>query len=134
MNLCKQWHWVIGLYQFNISVQKYYTFSNRPSDTLEFSQYKIKKTISISDNYQTCVLIYLEVVVHPAPAITFRSIGGIIDLVFFNGDAPSGSPTYPLRIVQQYWSLINGGRPVQQPPYWALGFHLVFQLRPPFCA
>ena len=73
----------------------------------------------------TLFFTYTEVVVHPGPAITFRSTGGIIDIVIFNGDAPSGSPTYPQRIVQQYWSLINGGRPVQQPPYWALGFHLV---------
>ena len=61
--------------------------------------------------------------VHPAPAITFRSIGGIIDLILFTGDT-GDAVTYPHRIVQQYLGIAHAGRPIQMPPYWALGFHL----------
>ncbi|GBN16359.1 Maltase-glucoamylase, intestinal [Araneus ventricosus] len=50
----------------------------------------------------------------PAPAITFRSIGGIIDIFFFVGKDPEDT-------VKLYTSLV--GKPVM-PPYWALGFQL----------
>ena len=50
-------------------------------------------------------------------------MGGIIDLVFYMGDNDKdGGP--PMRIIQQHWSLVNGGMPPQMPPYWSLGFHL----------
>ncbi|GFT19737.1 maltase-glucoamylase, intestinal, partial [Trichonephila clavipes] len=50
----------------------------------------------------------------PTPGITFRTIGGIIDLFFFVG-------TDPESVVKLYTSLV--GR-TQMPPYWALGFQL----------
>ncbi|CAL1275534.1 unnamed protein product [Larinioides sclopetarius] len=56
----------------------------------------------------------MDVTLLPDPAITFRSIGGIIDLVFFVGKNPEDT-------VKLYTSFI--GKPAM-PPYWALGFQL----------
>ncbi|XP_067668991.1 sucrase-isomaltase, intestinal-like [Haliotis asinina] len=50
----------------------------------------------------------------PHPAITFRTIGGVLDFYIFLGSSPGEA-------VQQYTAAI--GRPVM-PPYWTLGFHL----------
>lgn len=48
------------------------------------------------------------------PALTFRAIGGVLDLFLMAGPQPES-------VVAQYTSLIH--RPVM-PPYWALGFQL----------
>ncbi|XP_049750058.1 maltase-glucoamylase [Elephas maximus indicus] len=56
----------------------------------------------------------MDVVVQPAPAVTYRVIGGILDFYVFLGNTPE-------QVVQEYLELI--GRPVL-PTYWALGFHL----------
>ncbi|KAM7121734.1 maltase-glucoamylase isoform 1-T3 [Molossus nigricans] len=56
----------------------------------------------------------MEVVLQPTPAITYRTIGGILDFYVFLGNTPE-------QVVQEYLELI--GRPVL-PAYWALGFHL----------
>ncbi|KAJ8368022.1 hypothetical protein SKAU_G00080500 [Synaphobranchus kaupii] len=56
----------------------------------------------------------MEVTIQPAPAVTYRTIGGVLDFYILLGDTPEG-------VVQEYLELI--GRPVI-PPYWALGFQL----------
>ena len=55
-----------------------------------------------------------DVDMQPLPALTFRTIGGIIDMTIFIGSKPDD-------VIQQYTSVI--GNPTM-PPYWALGFHL----------
>ncbi|KAL1129226.1 hypothetical protein AAG570_013755 [Ranatra chinensis] len=56
-----------------------------------------------------------DIILQPGPAITFRTIGGILAFVIFMG------PT-PIDVVKQYTSVVNQRAPI--PPYWALGFHL----------
>lgn len=59
-------------------------------------------------------LYMIDAVIQPSPAITFRTIGGILDIYIFLGPTPSD-------VVQQYLDVI--GHPFL-PPYWGLGFHL----------
>uniref|UniRef100_A0A8C9WLM6 Alpha glucosidase 2 n=1 Tax=Scleropages formosus TaxID=113540 RepID=A0A8C9WLM6_SCLFO len=56
----------------------------------------------------------MDVVLQPAPAITWRTIGGILDIYIFLGPDPSS-------VIQQYLQVV--GSPAM-PPYWALGYHL----------
>ncbi|XP_077518779.1 lysosomal alpha-glucosidase-like [Amblyomma americanum] len=57
---------------------------------------------------------YIEVLLQPTPAATFRALGGILDLFVFVGPLPA-------QVVQQYQRVV--GFPAM-PPYWSLGFHL----------
>ncbi|KAM6442830.1 sucrase-isomaltase, intestinal [Liasis olivaceus] len=56
----------------------------------------------------------MEVKFQPTPALTYRTIGGILDFYMVLGPTPE-------QVVQEYTALI--GRPVL-PPYWGLGFQL----------
>lgn len=56
----------------------------------------------------------MDVLLQPAPALTWRTIGGIVDLYVFLGPTPG-------EVIQQYTEVI--GRSFM-PPYWSLGFHL----------
>ncbi|XP_067276076.1 sucrase-isomaltase, intestinal [Pseudorasbora parva] len=56
----------------------------------------------------------MEVTIQPAPAVTFRTIGGILDFYILVGDTPEA-------VVDEFTKLI--GRPFI-PPYWSLGFQL----------
>uniref|UniRef100_A0A8D0G2F7 P-type domain-containing protein n=1 Tax=Sphenodon punctatus TaxID=8508 RepID=A0A8D0G2F7_SPHPU len=56
----------------------------------------------------------MEVALQPAPALTWRTIGGILDFYIFLGPDPN-------LVVQQYQQVI--GFPAM-PPFWGLGFHL----------
>ncbi|XP_063961375.1 lysosomal alpha-glucosidase-like isoform X2 [Lytechinus pictus] len=56
----------------------------------------------------------MDAILQPAPAITYRTIGGILDFYFFLGPDP-------IDVVRQYQEVI--GMPFM-PPMWALGFHL----------
>lgn len=56
----------------------------------------------------------IDIIFQPAPAMTLRAIGGILDLFVFLGPTPEN-------VVQQYTSVV--GRSFM-PPYWSLGFHI----------
>lgn len=56
----------------------------------------------------------MDVTLQPTPALTYRTIGGILDFYMFLGPTPEVA-------TRQYHEVI--GRPVM-PPYWALGFQL----------
>ncbi|XP_067859036.1 lysosomal alpha-glucosidase [Heptranchias perlo] len=56
----------------------------------------------------------MDVVLQPAPALTWRTIGGILDFYIFMGPDPNS-------VIQQYLEVI--GFPAMVPA-WGLGFHL----------
>ncbi|XP_054662763.1 maltase-glucoamylase-like isoform X2 [Grus americana] len=56
----------------------------------------------------------MEFALQPAPAATYRTIGGILDFYVFLGDTPE-------QVVQEYVKLV--GLPAL-PSYWSLGFQL----------
>uniref|UniRef100_A0A8C4JJE3 alpha-glucosidase n=1 Tax=Dromaius novaehollandiae TaxID=8790 RepID=A0A8C4JJE3_DRONO len=56
----------------------------------------------------------MEFALQPAPAVTYRTIGGILDFYVFLGDTPE-------QVVQEYLNLV--GLPTL-PSYWTLGFQL----------
>ncbi|XP_054716121.1 lysosomal alpha-glucosidase-like [Uloborus diversus] len=56
----------------------------------------------------------MDALLQPTPAITLRSIGGILDLFIMLGPTPTD-------VVKQYTSIV--GRTFM-PPYWSLGFHI----------
>ncbi|XP_072111509.1 sucrase-isomaltase, intestinal [Mobula birostris] len=56
----------------------------------------------------------MDVTLQPDPALTYRTVGGILDFYMFLGSNPE-------EVVQHYTSFI--GRPFL-PPYWSLGFQL----------
>ncbi|KAI6063234.1 Maltase-glucoamylase, intestinal-like protein [Aix galericulata] len=56
----------------------------------------------------------MEFAVQPAPAVTYRTIGGILDFYILLGNTPE-------QVVQEYLQLV--GLPLL-PSYWSLGFQL----------
>ncbi|XP_051482229.1 sucrase-isomaltase, intestinal [Apus apus] len=56
----------------------------------------------------------MEFAVQPAPAVTYRTIGGILDFYIFLGNTPE-------EVVQEYLKFV--GLPLL-PSYWSLGFQL----------
>uniref|UniRef100_A0AAX7U2L5 P-type domain-containing protein n=1 Tax=Astatotilapia calliptera TaxID=8154 RepID=A0AAX7U2L5_ASTCA len=56
----------------------------------------------------------MDVALQPTPALTWRTIGGILDFYIFLGPDPGS-------VVQQYVDVV--GYPAM-PVYWALGYHL----------
>ncbi|KAL1484630.1 hypothetical protein MTO96_032480 [Rhipicephalus appendiculatus] len=62
-----------------------------------------------------------EVLGHATPALTFRSLGGQVDVFVFGGPSPAD-------VVRQYLDVV--GRPAM-PPFWALGLHASLPRLPP---
>lgn len=60
------------------------------------------------------ICLFTDIVIQPAPAISYRTIGGVLDFFFFVGPDPAD-------VISQYLSVI--GRPFLIPQY-ALGFQL----------
>uniref|UniRef100_A0A3Q3IAX0 P-type domain-containing protein n=1 Tax=Monopterus albus TaxID=43700 RepID=A0A3Q3IAX0_MONAL len=59
-------------------------------------------------------LLTVYVILQPAPALTWRTVGGILDFYIFLGPDPGS-------VIEQYVEVI--GFP-SMPIYWALGYHL----------
>ncbi len=57
----------------------------------------------------------MDVILQPTPALTYRTIGGVIDAYVFIG------PAGPDSVIAAYTGII--GKP-RMPVYWSLGFHL----------
>lgn len=55
----------------------------------------------------------MDIVLQPLPALTYRVIGGVLDLYVFLGPTPND-------VVRQYTEVV--GKPFL-PPYWSLGYH-----------
>lgn len=55
-----------------------------------------------------------DIILQPTPAVTYRTIGGVLDFYIYLGPTPQ-------EVVAQHIELV--GRP-QMPPLWGLGFHL----------
>ncbi len=58
-----------------------------------------------------------EYALGPGPVLTYRTIGGSLDMMFFPGPTPE-------EVIKQYHDVVgyNGG--LMLPAYWALGFQL----------
>ncbi|XP_063819300.1 lysosomal alpha-glucosidase-like [Pseudophryne corroboree] len=56
----------------------------------------------------------MDIILQPAPALTWRTTGGILNFYVFMGPNPKA-------VIKQYQDVI--GLPFM-PPYWGLGFHL----------
>lgn len=56
----------------------------------------------------------MDVTLQPAPAVTYKTIGGILDFYIMVGNTPE-------EVVSEYLELV--GKPAM-PAYWSLGFHL----------
>eukprot|EP00794_Sanderia_malayensis_P012061 gene12061-13304_t len=56
----------------------------------------------------------MDIILQPNPAITYRTIGGVLDFYFFMGPTPND-------VIEQYTNVIGTS---VVPPYWSLGFHL----------
>lgn len=57
---------------------------------------------------------YVDILLQPTPAATFRALGGVLDFFVFVGPTPAS-------VIRQYQRVV--GFPAM-PPYWGLGFHL----------
>lgn len=56
----------------------------------------------------------MDIILQPTPAITYRTIGGILDYYIFLGPTPNN-------VVMQLSEVVGK---TTMPPYWSLGFHL----------
>ncbi|GFY62927.1 maltase-glucoamylase, intestinal [Trichonephila inaurata madagascariensis] len=56
----------------------------------------------------------MEVLLHPLPAVTFRTVGGILDFYIFLGPSPE-------EVIQQYTEAVGRS---SMPPYWSLGLQI----------
>ncbi|XP_052541641.1 sucrase-isomaltase, intestinal [Tympanuchus pallidicinctus] len=95
-----------------------FTRDESPSDHLNSYGYQPFYMALEEDSNAHGVLLLnsnaMDVTLQPTPALTYRTIGGILDFYMVLGPTPE-------LVVQEYTELI--GRPVM-PPYWSLGFQL----------
>ena len=67
-------------------------------------------------------------VVTPYPALTVRTIGGIVDFFYLlpslSEHAPTATASHPADVLARYWQMVTANEGGTMVPYWALGFHL----------
>jgi len=56
----------------------------------------------------------MDVIVHNSPSLTYKMVGGVIDLVFFIGD------DYPDTVLRAYHNYIGN---FVMMPFWSMGYH-----------
>lgn len=117
LNFCWERGAVGECYEYNVLWVFFFVFffkRNYGDKNLTRNTYlRRQRVVNSNDNDA----IFADIILQPTPAITYRTIGGILDFYFFLGPSPA-------EVVQQYTQVV--GNPFL-PPYWSLGFHLCRQ-------
>ncbi|GAB6030871.1 hypothetical protein CHUAL_007706 [Chamberlinius hualienensis] len=106
------------LHDLDWKVWAMFTLGNYPMES--YNSYGVQPfymTVEDDGNANGVLLLNsnaMEIELQPSPALTYRTIGGILDFYILLGPTPD-------RVVQQLTQII--GRPYM-PPYWSLGFQL----------
>ncbi|XP_023230572.1 lysosomal alpha-glucosidase-like [Centruroides sculpturatus] len=106
--------------QRNVSWQRFTFFNRDRSPTPNMNLYGSHPFYLCLDSGKWSHGVFLlnsnamDVILQPTPAVTFRSIGGILDFFVFLGP-------YPDSVIMQFTKVIGT---TFMPPYWSLGFHL----------
>ncbi|GFT93132.1 maltase-glucoamylase, intestinal, partial [Nephila pilipes] len=92
-------------------------FSSKSRDGMSTNTHPMYMCLESDGNAYGVLLLNsnaMEVLLHPLPAVTFRTVGGVLDFYIFLGPSPE-------EVIQQYTEAV-GHSPI--PPYWSLGLQI----------